>query len=159
MSDIQATISTSKGDIRIDLHPEAAPVTVANFVNLARRGFYDGLRFHRVIQGFMAQGGCPRGNGSGWPGFKLPLELKPGVGHGKMGTLSTANMGPNSDGSQFFITFRPTPELDRQYTAFGEITAGLDVLRAFEAVAAPPRARSSEPREPLLITKASVELR
>jgi len=152
-------LETTKGVMEFGLWHEVAPLHVSMIVYLTRLGFYDGLRFHRVIQGFMAQGGCPRGNGTGWPGFKLPLELKPGVGHGKMGTLSTANMGPNSDGSQFFITFRPTPELDRQYTAFGEITAGLDVLRAFEAVAAPPRARSSEPREPLLITKASVELR
>lgn len=152
-------LETSKGVMEFRLWHEVAPLHASMIVYLTRLGFYDGLRFHRVIQGFMAQGGCPRGNGTGWPGFKLPLEVRPGVGHGKMGTLSTANMGPNSDGSQFFITFRPTPELDRQYTAFGEITAGLDVLRAFEAVAAPPRARSSEPREPLVITKASVELR
>ena len=141
MSDIQATISTSKGDIRIDLHPEAAPVTVANFVNLARRGFYDGLRFHRVIADFMVQGGCPLGTGTGGPGYRFKDEFDRSLRHDRPGRLSMANAGPGTNGSQFFITHVPTPWLDDAHSIFGTVVgaddqAVVDAIRQGDTISA-----------------------
>jgi peptidyl-prolyl cis-trans isomerase B (cyclophilin B) len=118
---IQATIETSQGPIHLDLYPEEAPRTVANFVNLARRGFYDGLAFHRVIDDFMVQGGCPQGRGTGGPGYKFADEFHPDLRHDRPGRLSMANAGPNSNGSQFFITHVPTPWLDDAHSIFGQV--------------------------------------
>lgn len=124
--DISATIETSKGSINVKLFPEAAPVTVANFVNLAQRKFYDGLSFHRVIPHFMVQGGCPLGTGTGGPGYKFEDEFSPTLRHDKSGVLSMANAGPGTNGSQFFITHTPTPHLDGKHTVFGEVESEAD---------------------------------
>ncbi|MBD3649254.1 MAG: peptidylprolyl isomerase [Pseudomonadales bacterium] len=124
--DISAAIETSKGMINISLHPEKAPVTVANFVNLALHGFYDGLNFHRVIGQFMIQGGCPEGSGRGGPGYRFEDEFDPSLRHDKPGKLSMANAGPGTNGSQFFITHVPTPHLDDAHTIFGEVDSASD---------------------------------
>jgi len=124
-----ATFDTDRGPIRIELAPDKAPLTVANFVNLAKRGFYDGLSFHRVIPDFMIQGGCPEGSGRGGPGYKFEDETKNGLAH-ERGVLSMANAGPNTNGSQFFITHIPTSWLDGKHTVFGKVIEGLDVVDA-----------------------------
>ena len=129
MSQLTATFDTSRGPIKIELYPDKAPLTVANFVNLAKRGFYDGLNFHRVIADFMVQGGCPEGSGRGGPGYRFEDETGNGVRH-ERGVLSMANAGPNTNGSQFFITHVPTPWLDGKHTVFGKVTEGLDVVDA-----------------------------
>ena len=123
---IEAVIETSKGTINVTLKPEKAPVTVANFVNLARRGFYDGLSFHRVIDDFMIQGGCPKGTGTGGPGYTFEDECDPSLKHSAPGKLSMANAGPGTNGSQFFITHVPTPWLDGKHTVFGEVQSDAD---------------------------------
>ena len=124
---LTATFDTARGPIKIELYPDKAPLTVANFVNLAQRGFYDGLSFHRVIPDFMIQGGCPEGSGRGGPGYKFEDETTNGVRH-ERGVLSMANAGPNTNGSQFFITHVPTPWLDGKHTVFGKVTEGLDIV-------------------------------
>ena len=126
---LTATIDTDRGPIKLELYPEKAPLTVANFVNLAKRGFYDGLNFHRVIDSFMIQGGCPQGRGTGGPGYKFEDETRNGVPH-QRGSLSMANAGPNTNGSQFFITHIKTDWLDGKHTVFGKVTEGLDVVDA-----------------------------
>ena len=124
-----ATFDTDRGPIRVELAADKAPLTVANFVNLARRGFYDGLNFHRVIPDFMVQGGCPNGTGTGGPGYRFEDEAGNGLGHAR-GVLSMANAGPNTNGSQFFITHVATPWLDGKHTVFGKVIEGLDVVDA-----------------------------
>jgi cyclophilin family peptidyl-prolyl cis-trans isomerase len=126
-----ATISTDGGDIAIELFADKAPRTVNNFVVLARDGYYDGVTFHRVIKGFMAQGGDPTGSGSGGPGYKFTDEFHPALKHDGPGTLSMANAGPNTNGSQFFITYRDTPHLDGKHAVFGRVIEGMDVVEAF----------------------------
>jgi peptidyl-prolyl cis-trans isomerase B (cyclophilin B) len=125
-----ATISTNKGDIELDLHAEDAPKTVNNFVFLARQGFYDGVTFHRVISNFMIQGGDPTGSGSGGPGYRFEDEVKNNPHTHETGTLSMANAGPNTNGSQFFITHAPQPHLNGRHTVFGQVTSGMDVVNA-----------------------------
>ncbi|MFW9485678.1 peptidylprolyl isomerase [Xanthomonas euvesicatoria pv. euvesicatoria] len=122
-----ATFDTSRSPIVVELYPDKAPLTVANFVNLAKRGFYNGLSFHRVIADFMIQGGCPEGSGRGGPGYRFEDETNNGLGH-ERGVLSMANAGPNTNGSQFFITHTATPWLDGKHTVFGKVTQGLDVV-------------------------------
>ena len=124
---IQVTLHTNRGPIRLRLHDDKAPLTVANFVNLAQRGFYDGLNFHRVIPDFMIQGGCPQGTGTGGPGYKFEDEANNGVGH-ERGVLSMANAGPNTNGSQFFITHVATPWLNGKHTVFGKVVEGMEVV-------------------------------
>ena len=124
---LTATFDTARGAIKIELYPDKAPLTVANFVNLAQRGFYDGLSFHRVIPDFMIQGGCPEGSGRGGPGYKFEDETTNGVRH-ERGVLSMANAGPNTNGSQFFLTHVATPWLDGKHTVFGKVTEGLDIV-------------------------------
>jgi peptidyl-prolyl cis-trans isomerase B (cyclophilin B) len=126
---LTATFNTSRGTIVVELAPEKAPLTVANFVNLAKHGFYDGLNFHRVIPDFMIQGGCPNGTGTGGPGYRFEDETRNGLTH-ERGVLSMANAGPNTNGSQFFITHVATPWLDGKHTVFGKVTTGLDVVDA-----------------------------
>ena len=126
---LNATFDTDRGPIKVELKPEQAPLTVANFVNLARRGFYDGLNFHRVIGDFMIQGGCPQGTGTGGPGYKFEDEARNGLGH-ERGVLSMANAGPNTNGSQFFITHVATPWLDGKHTVFGKVVDGMDAVDA-----------------------------
>ena len=116
---MKATIKTNKGDIKIELYPNEAPLTVANFVNLASKGYYNNLSFHRVIDDFMVQGGCPQGTGTGGPGYQFKDEFHPTRKHDKPGTLSMANSGPGTNGSQFFITHLETPWLDNNHTVFG----------------------------------------
>lgn len=123
---LQAAVETSKGTIRINLLPEHAPMTVANFVNLSQRGYYDGLIFHRVIDDFMVQGGCPSGTGTGGPGYNFSNECVPALRHDKPGRLSMANSGPRTNGSQFFITHVATPWLDDAHTIFGEVASSED---------------------------------
>ena len=125
-NEILATMNTSKGDINLRLYPQQAPVTVANFVNLAKRGFYDGLSFHRVIDNFMIQGGCPLGSGTGGPGYKFEDECHQELRHDAPGKLSMANAGPGTNGSQFFITHIETPWLDGKHTVFGSIVSAED---------------------------------
>ena len=121
-----AVMETDKGTIRLDLYPDKTPKTVANFVNLAQRGFYDGLKFHRVIADFMIQGGCPLGTGTGGPGYKFGDEFVAELRHDAPGKFSMANAGPGTNGSQFFITHVPTPWLDDAHTIFGAVQGEAD---------------------------------
>lgn len=129
-----AVIQTSMGDMTVKLFADKAPNTVKNFVHLASKGFYDGLGFHRVIEGFMIQGGCPNGDGRGGPGYRFADEFDRELRHSGPGVLSMANAGPNTNGSQFFITLVPTPHLDGRHTVFGRLTEGEDVLQAIGRV-------------------------
>lgn len=124
---LTAIIDTDRGAIKLELFADKAPLTVANFVNLARRGFYNGLNFHRVIADFMIQGGCPDGRGTGGPGYRFEDETQNGVRH-ERGVISMANAGPNTNGSQFFITHIKTDWLDGKHTVFGKVLEGLDVV-------------------------------
>lgn len=127
-----ATISTDKGDMRLLLYAQQVPVTVNNFVFLSREGFYDGVTFHRVIDNFMIQGGDPTGTGRGGPGYQFQDEFDPTLRHDGPGVLSMANSGPNTNGSQFFITHVATPWLDGKHSVFGRLIEGDDVLFAIE---------------------------
>jgi cyclophilin family peptidyl-prolyl cis-trans isomerase len=128
-----ARIDTDMGTMVVQLFADKAPVTVNNFVFLARQGFYDGTIFHRVIKDFMAQGGDPTGTGTGGPGYRFRDEFHPDLKHDGPGTVSMANAGPNTNGSQFFITHAATPWLDRKHSVFGQIVEGMDVLLAIPA--------------------------
>ena len=125
-----ANLTTSKGTISIELTPQATPVTVSNFVNLISRGYYNGLNFHRVIDDFMIQGGCPLGSGTGGPGYQFEDEPSDSLRHEGPGILSMANAGPGTNGSQFFITHVATPWLDGKHTVFGRVLDGQDVVNA-----------------------------
>jgi peptidyl-prolyl cis-trans isomerase B (cyclophilin B) len=126
----RARFKTERGEIVAELYADKAPLTVENFVNLARSGFYDGTTFHRVISGFMAQGGDPTGTGRGGPGYQFDDEFHPDLRHNGAGVLSMANAGPGTNGSQFFITFSATPHLDDRHTVFGRVVEGMDVLNS-----------------------------
>jgi cyclophilin family peptidyl-prolyl cis-trans isomerase len=147
-----ARMETEKGEMVIELFADKAPKTVNNFVFLARQGFYDDIIFHRVIANFMAQGGDPTGTGTGGPGYKFEDEFDPSLKHDKPGILSMANAGPNTNGSQFFITHVPTPWLDNKHSVFGQVSEGMDVLMSI-----PPR----DPMQPeypgIKILKVSIE--
>lgn len=145
---------TNKGEIVIRLMPDVAPMHVTSFAYLARLGFFDGLSFHRVITAFMAQGGCPLGTGTGGPGYRFDGEYSPKVKHDKPGLLSMANAGPGTDGSQFFLTFVPTPWLDGKHTIFGEVVEGHDVLKTLEKAGS----QSGKTSESLSIEKATIEI-
>ncbi len=129
-ADYYANVLTERGAIRIRLFAEEAPETVNNFVFLARDGYFDGTTFHRVIEGFMAQGGDPTGTGTGGPGYSIPDEFHPDLRHDKPGILSMANAGPNTGGSQFFITHVATPWLDDRHAELGEVLEGMEVVNA-----------------------------
>jgi cyclophilin family peptidyl-prolyl cis-trans isomerase len=148
-------METSKGPILIQLMPETAPMHVTSFLYLTKLGFYDGLSFHRVIPGFMAQGGDPLGNGSGGPGYNFSGEFATGVKHDRGGLLSMANAGPGTDGSQFFLTFVETPWLDGKHTIFGKVVEGMETLKALEAVGTP----NGRTTEPLSMGKVTAEVR
>lgn len=130
VQDIKITIKTNKGDIDLTIFASKVPLTAANFLNLAKHGYYDGIAFHRVIPEFMIQGGDPTGTGRGGPGYKFEDEIDSSLRHSKPGILSMANAGPNTNGSQFFITHVPTPHLDGKHAVFGEVTKGQDVVNA-----------------------------
>jgi cyclophilin family peptidyl-prolyl cis-trans isomerase len=151
-----AHMMTSKGEIVLKLMPDVAPLHVTNFIYLTRLGFYDGLTFHRVIPSFMAQGGCPTGDGRGNPGYGFNGEFSPTVRHTRPGMLSTANAGPGTDGSQFFLTFVATPHLDGKHTIYGEVVNGMDVLKALEAKGSSPY---GTPSERLTIDKVTIEVK
>ncbi|MFH1126596.1 MAG: peptidylprolyl isomerase [archaeon] len=126
-----AIIETEKGTIKLELYERRAPITTANFIKLAESGFYDGLKFHRVIRGFMIQGGDPKGDGRGGPGYKIQDEFHPELKH-TTGALSMANAGPNTGGSQFFITEAPQPHLDGKHSVFGQVIEGQDVVEKIQ---------------------------
>lgn len=128
MTDIKIIIHTTAGDIATTIFAAKAPLTSANFLNLAKRGYYDGIAFHRVIENFMLQGGDPTESGRGGPGYKFADEFHPDLRHRSPGTFSMANAGPNTNGSQFFITTTATPFLDNRHSVFGQVTDGLDIL-------------------------------
>ncbi len=125
-----ATIETNKGTIRVQLYEDKVPKTVANFEKLTGEGFYDGLKFHRVIDDFMIQTGCPKGTGTGGPGYRFDDEFHPDLKHDGPGVLSMANAGPNTNGSQFFITHVATPHLDGKHSVFGKVLKGQDVVNS-----------------------------
>jgi cyclophilin family peptidyl-prolyl cis-trans isomerase len=147
-----ARLETDKGEIQIELHADKVPVTVNNFVFLCQEGFYDGVIFHRVIADFMVQGGDPTGTGTGGPGYRFEDEFDHTLKHDKPGVLSMANAGPNTNGSQFFITHTPTPWLDGKHSVFGLVTGGMDVVMSI-----PPR----DPQHPeypgVKIVKVTIE--
>ncbi len=132
VKDIRIKMETTKGTIEATMFASKAPVTVANFLNLAKRGYYDGITFHRVIADFMIQGGDPTATGTGGPGYKFADEFHPTLKHDKPGVFSMANAGPGTNGSQFFITHVPTPHLDGKHSVFGQVTKGQDVVNAIE---------------------------
>tara|TARA_Y100000994_G_scaffold219892_1_gene198692 strand:- start:980 stop:1474 length:495 start_codon:yes stop_codon:yes gene_type:complete len=123
---MKITINTNKGSIKLNLYPEKAPLTVANFINLAKKGYYDNLTFHRVIDDFMIQGGCPQGTGTGGPGYQFKDEFDDSLKHDSPGILSMANAGPGTNGSQFFITHLETPWLNNNHTVFGKVIDSKD---------------------------------
>ncbi|OHB66758.1 MAG: hypothetical protein A2Y77_14315 [Planctomycetes bacterium RBG_13_62_9] len=148
-------LETNKGTIRIKLMPDVAPMHVTSTIILTNKGFYDGTTFHRVLADFVAQGGDPLGTGEGGPGYQYAGEISPNVKHDRPFLLSMANAGPNTDGSQFFITFKPTPWLDGRHTIFGEVVEGQDTVKKLEAAAGPPPL--GKPTEELKILKARIE--
>ena len=153
MANRTATIETNHGTLKIELFEDRAPVTTKNFIDLAEKGFYDGVVFHRVIEGFMIQGGDPTGTGRGGPGHTIKDEFHPELKHDAAGILSMANAGPNTGGSQFFITLAPTPWLDRKHAIFGKVTEGMDVVRKIGAVETD---RSDRPKEEVRMESVTV---
>jgi peptidyl-prolyl cis-trans isomerase A (cyclophilin A) len=164
-----ARFDTTEGTFTIRLFDKEAPNTVANFVGLAegtkewrdpasgerrKQPFYDGIIFHRVINGFMIQGGDPLGQGTGGPGYTFADEFHPKLRHDRAGILSMANAGPNTNGSQFFVTLGPTPHLDNRHSVFGEVVEGLDVVKKIGAV---PTGRQDRPMTPVVINKLTIE--
>ncbi len=149
-----AVIETSMGTMEIELFEDKAPITTKNFIDLIEKGFYDGIIFHRVIENFMIQGGDPDGTGRGGPGYAIEDEFSPELKHGTKGILSMANSGPNSGGSQFFITLAPTPWLDGKHAVFGQVISGLDVLDAIGNV---ETAAADRPVEEIVMTKVTIK--
>ncbi|MDA0350813.1 MAG: peptidylprolyl isomerase [Chloroflexi bacterium] len=147
-------LETNVGKIVVHLLPGVAPMHVSSTIYLTRLGFYDGLKFHRVITQFMAQGGCPLGSGTGGPGYQYAGEFDNSVKHDKPGLLSMANAGPGTDGSQFFLTFIPTPWLDGKHSIFGEVVEGIDVVKTLEAGGS----ESGQTTTPLEITTATIRV-
>ncbi len=148
-------LETNKGKLSIQLMPKVAPMHVSSTIYLTHLGFYDGIIFHRIIPGFMAQGGDPLGLGSGSPGYKYAGEFDDNVKHDKPGILSMANAGPNTDGSQFFITFKETPHLNGKHTVFGEVVAGMETLKELEKFGSAPYGKTTEKLE---IVKATIRV-
>ena len=149
-----ARFETTKGTFRIELFENKAPITTKNFIDLAGKGFYDGVIFHRVIDGFMIQGGDPTGTGRGGPGYKIPDEFHPDLRHDSAGILSMANAGPNTGGSQFFITLGPTPHLNNRHAVFGKVIEGLDIVKAIGKV---PTGPADRPLEDVVMKKVTIE--
>jgi len=154
MSNSIAKFNTNKGDFSIELFEEKAPSTTGNFIKLAKNGFYNGLTFHRVIEGFMIQGGCPEGTGRGGPGYKIKDEFHPDLKHDSKGILSMANAGPNTGGSQFFITLAPTPWLDRRHAVFGKVKDGMNIV---EEISRLKTGRNDKPLQEVIINSIKIE--
>lgn len=153
MANPTVTLTTTLGPIRAEIFEDKVPKTAQNFLTLARKGFYNGLTFHRVIPGFMIQGGCPRGDGTGGPGYTIPDEFHPALRHSGPGLFSMANAGPNTGGSQFFITLAPTSWLDRKHAIFGKVVEGQETVQKIAAV---PRDGSDRPRSDVKILNVTV---
>ena len=153
MANPTVTIETSQGTIVAEMYMDKAPKTAGNFIDLAKKGYYDGLIFHRVIEGFMIQGGCPDGTGRGGPGSHLPDEFGEGLAHTDAGIFSMANAGPNTGGSQFFITLAPTGWLDGKHAIFGRVTEGMDVV---EAIGKTQTGMMDRPSEDIVMEKVTV---
>jgi cyclophilin family peptidyl-prolyl cis-trans isomerase len=145
---------TSHGSFRVEIFQHRAPVTAGNFLDLVGKGFYDDLVFHRVIEGFMIQGGCPQGSGTGGPGYSIRCEFHPELRHDAEGVLSMANAGPNTGGSQFFVTLAATPWLDDRHAVFGRVVEGMEVVRAIGTV---PTGRADRPEEPVTMRSVKQE--
>ncbi len=140
-----AHVTTNLGPFQIELFEDRAPQTTKNFIDLVEKGYYDGIVFHRVIEGFMLQGGCPTGNGTGGPGYTIPDEFHAELTHDSEGVLSMANSGPNTGGSQFFVTLAPTAWLDGKHAVFGKVIEGMETVRTIGATATGPGDRPLEP--------------
>jgi len=149
-----AEFNTSRGNFKIELYGDKAPLTVGNFVKLVDKGFYNGLIFHRVIPNFMIQGGCPHGTGRGGPGYTIKDEFHPALKHDSKGILSMANAGPDTGGSQFFITVAPTPWLDKHHAIFGKVTEGYEVVEAISKV---ERDRMDKPLNDIKINSVTIK--
>ena len=154
MANRSAHFETTAGNFTIELFEDRAPATTKNFIDLAEKGYYDGLIFHRVIDGFMIQGGCPQGTGTGGPGYTIKDEFHPELRHDAKGVLSMANAGPNTGGSQFFITLAPTPWLDGKHAVFGKVTSGLDVV---ETIGRTKVGRNDRPAQDVKMTSVSIK--
>ena len=150
----KAVIETPKGTIVIELYQDQAPKTVEHFVTLAKKGFYDGIIFHRVIPGFMVQTGDPTGTGTGGPGYTFADEFGPGLSHQDAGVVSMANAGPNTNGSQFFITLAPTPWLNGKHTIFGHVIEGQSVV---EQIASSQRNAQDRPLTDIPMTRVAIQ--
>ena len=151
IADEYATIKTNRGDIKLHLYGSKAPITVKNFNSLVKKGYYDGLVFHRVIEGFMIQGGD---DGKGGPGYEIPDEFVKDLHFNKMGMLAMANRGPNTGGAQFFITVAPTPWLDNKHTIFGTVIQGMEIVEAISKVETD---KNDRPKSPIVIESISIE--
>jgi peptidyl-prolyl cis-trans isomerase A (cyclophilin A) len=149
-----AEFSTNMGLFKVELFGDKAPLTVGNFIKLVDKGFYNGLIFHRVIPNFMIQGGCPHGTGRGGPGYTIKDEFHPDLKHDSKGILSMANAGPNTGGSQFFITVAPTPWLDKHHSVFGKVTEGMDVVEAISKV---EKDRMDKPLQDVIINSITIQ--
>ena len=145
MANSIANVTTNLGSFQIELFEDRAPGTTKNFIDLIEKGYYDGIRFHRVIKDFMIQGGCPTGNGTGGPGYTIPDEFHPELTHDSEGVLSMANAGPNTGGSQFFVTLAPTAWLDGKHAVFGRVIDGMDIIRTIGGTATGSGDRPIEP--------------
>lgn len=154
MANKLVVFDTTQGTFEVELFESEAPGTTANFLSLIEKGYYDGIIFHRVISGFMIQGGCPQGSGRGGPGYNIPDEFHPSLKHTGEGILSMANAGPNTGGSQFFITLAPTPWLDGKHAIFGKVVDGLEVVRK---IGSAPTDQSDRPLERVVMEKVSVK--
>jgi cyclophilin family peptidyl-prolyl cis-trans isomerase len=153
MANRAAQFKTNLGSFTVELFEDRAPKTTKNFIDLAEKGFYDGVIFHRVIKDFMIQGGDPTGTGRGGPGYTIPDEFHPELKHSGWGILSMANAGPNSGGSQFFITLEATPWLDGKHAVFGKVVGGTDVI---EAIGTTPTARGDRPLEDVVMESVTI---
>lgn len=149
-----ANFNTNVGNFKVELFNDKAPRTVGNFIKLVKDGFYNGLLFHRVIPGFMIQTGCPHGTGRGGPGYTISDEFHPSLKHDEKGILSMANAGPNTGGSQFFITVAPTPWLDNQHSVFGKVISGYEVVETISKV---KKDRNDKPLNKVLINSIRIE--
>jgi cyclophilin family peptidyl-prolyl cis-trans isomerase len=153
MANRAAQFKTNLGSFTIELFEDRAPKTTKNFIDLAEKGFYDGVVFHRVIKDFMIQGGDPTGTGRGGPGYTIPDEFDPELSHGGPGILSMANSGPNSGGSQFFITLEATPWLDGKHAVFAEVTEGMEVV---QTIGSTPTAGKDRPKEDVIMESVTI---